>query len=274
MNCILERIYETGFVEDRNGKLIQAFPAGIPYYTGIALSQLIKNENLDRTLEVGMAYGLSTLFICQAHKDKGKGTHTAIDPYQNRSWKSIGLENIKKSCLDNVLRFIETSSHLSLPQLLAAREKFDFAFIDGAHAFEYAFVDFFYIDQLLAPGSYLVFDDLWSPAIRKIVSFVLRNRSYQLVKTSTTKHLPLLQRAKKVGRRLLQNPLEIDHSGFKFSSENICILKKVADDGKQDSSHVVLSQLWQLIHANFGTETSANFGIGRGNSSTSTGRNA
>lgn len=237
MNSVIEKIYETGVVEDVNGNLLQPFPTGIPYPVGLALNQLIKNENLDRTLEVGMAYGLSTLFICQAHKDKGKGTHTAIDPYQTRAWKSVGLQNLKKSGLDNILRFLEAPSHESLPQLLTAKEKFDFAFIDGSHAFDYALVDFFYVDQLLVPGSYVAFDDLWSPAIRKVVSFVLRNRAYQLVKTSTTKQLPLLQRAKKVSRRLIQNPLEIDYTGLKFSSENICILKKVADDGKQLSFH-------------------------------------
>jgi len=227
MNALIESIYETKLVENAEGEL-KSFSSGIPYHTGVFLNQIIKNENLNRTLEIGMACGLSTLFICQAHKDKGKGVHTAIDPYQTRSWKSTGLLNVKRAKLDHILRFLETPSHEGLPQLLTAKEKFDFIFVDGSHAFNYAFVDYFYTNMILANGGYLVFDDLYLPSVRKVVSFALSSKDYQLVKTSTTKHLPLLSRVAKIGRRILQNPLEIDTTGFKFSSENICVLRKLA----------------------------------------------
>ena len=233
MNSLIENIYKTNAIEVADGQAICPFPSGIPYETGAALYQLIREKNLDRTLEIGMAYGLSTLFICQAHKDKGKGTHTAIDPNQTKTWKSLGIQNIKKSGLDNILRFFEAFSYQSLPQLLTAGENFDFAFIDGSHAFDYALVDFFYTDKLLTTDGYLVFDDLHLPSIRKLVSFVLRNRAYQRVKISAARNLTLVHCTAKVGGRVLQNPLEIDYSGFKFCADSICILQKIGEDKRK-----------------------------------------
>ena len=233
MNSLIEDIYKTGTIKVADGQAICPFPAGIPYETGAALYQLIKKKNLDRTLEIGMAYGLSTLFICQAHKDKGKGSHIAIDPNQTKLWKSLGIQNIKKSGLDNILKFFEAFSHQSLPQLLTIGEKIDFAFIDGSHAFDYAFVDFFYTDKLLTTGGYLVFDDLHLPSIRKLVAFVLRNRAYRRVKISTARNLTFVRRAATVSGRVLKNPLEIDYSGFKFCADSICILQKIGEDEKR-----------------------------------------
>jgi hypothetical protein len=49
-----------------------------------------------------------------------------------------------------VLRFYHAPSDEVLPRLCAQHERFDFAFIDGNHRFDYVLVDFFYIDKLLA----------------------------------------------------------------------------------------------------------------------------
>ena len=121
MNSILEHIYKTDQVEDAEGNLISAFPVATPYEVGIALNQLITQENLSNTLEVGMAYGLSTLFFCQAHRDKGTGSHTAIEPWQNGEWKSIGLLNVKRAGMEELFNFFEAPSYQVLPQLLTIR---------------------------------------------------------------------------------------------------------------------------------------------------------
>jgi predicted O-methyltransferase YrrM len=91
MNQLLEQIYQTGRVEDAEGNSINPFPVATPSDTGTILYEIVKKYNLQKTLEIGMAYGLSTLFICQAHQDKGLGSHIAIDPGQTNKWKSIGV---------------------------------------------------------------------------------------------------------------------------------------------------------------------------------------
>lgn len=235
MNSLLKNTYNTRYVEDSEENFINPFPVSIPYDTGMLLNEMIRKYNLERTLEVGMAYGLSTLFICQAHHDKGVGSHTAIDPHQTSNFKSIGLLNIKRAGLGERLRFFEACSYEVLPQLLAKKEQFDFAFIDGAHQFDYVLVDFFYVDKLLQTGGYIAFDDLWFPSIRKVLYFVLKNRAYELVKIDTK--ASFLRRMGRITRRFLQNPLERDFNGIKLIPANICLLRKISGDNRYSQFH-------------------------------------
>lgn len=235
MNTLLENIYNTGYVQDVEGNLINPFPTATAYEIGLLFNELIQKSNLQRTIEIGMAYGLSTVAICQAHRDKGIGSHTAIDPFQNKDWQSIGLLNVKKAGLEDKLRFLEEFSHKALPQLLAAGEQFDFAFIDGSHLFDDVLVDFFYIDKMLRAEGFIVFDDIWMPSVRKVVHFVLKNKSYQLVNISTKADLS--KRIRRLKKRLFQDPLKIDFTGIKYIPENICFLKKISEDSRAWDFH-------------------------------------
>ncbi len=235
MNQLLEHIYKTSQVEDCEGNFINPFPTATAYEIGEIFYELIQKEKLERTLEVGMAYGLSTLFICQAHYDQGTGSHTAIDPNQKRLWKSIGQLNIKRAGLEDKFRLFEAKSHEILPQLLDNKEQFDFAFIDGMHLFDYALVDFFYIDKMLSVGGYIAVDDIWMPSIRKLLYFILKNRTYELIKISTNQNAT--KRIKRIARRFFQYPLERDCQGVKFTPENFCLLKKISEDNRHWEFH-------------------------------------
>jgi predicted O-methyltransferase YrrM len=235
MNSILERIYETSRVEDAEGNLINPFPVATPRETGTILYELIQEYRCEKTLEIGLAYGLSTLFICQAHRDKTGGTHIAIDPKQTKLWKSIGLLNIKKAGLEEYFRFFESPSYEVLPKLLLEGEKFDFAFIDGSHFFDYTLVDFFYIDKLLPVGKYVLFDDIWMPGIRKVLHYILRNRNYEIVKLKRESNFS--EYVKTIISRSWQNPFERDYGGIKFLPNNICLLKKISEDKRDWRFH-------------------------------------
>lgn len=231
MNQVLNRIYETQSVEDAEGNVINPFPTSTSLQIGTLFQELIQTNKLERTLEIGMAYGLSTMFICQAHRDKGSGSHIAIDPFQSTFWKSIGLLNIQKSGLSDILTFHEGLSYNVLPQLLAQNENIDFAFIDGSHHFDYTLVDFFYIDKLLQVGGYVVFDDIWMPGIRKVLYFILQNRGYEVVKTQSSENVAV--NVKRLTKRFLQNPLERNYKGVKFIPGNICVLRKISEDERE-----------------------------------------
>lgn len=183
MNSVLEEIYRTETVADDEGNTREAFPASIQYSDGQALYDVTTKTKANRTLEIGMAFGVSTLFICQAHKDKGSGHHTAIDPWQKRWFNNIGLRNVRNAQLDEDFRFYEAPSFEALAELGKNGERFDFVFIDGNHRFEYTLVDFFLVDKILEVGGYVMLHDPWMPSIRKVLSFILRNRadSFELV---------------------------------------------------------------------------------------------
>lgn len=229
MNEIIERIFRTGYVEDAQGKSYENSSSSVTFEIGTLLYDLVRALKPDKTLETGMAYGISTLFICQAHRDNGAGRHTAIDPFQEQTFKSIGLANIERAHLKDVLRFYQAPSDEVLPQLCAQHERFDFAFIDGDHHFDHALVDFFYIDKLLNLGGHVAFDDLWIPAVRRVASFVLKNKPYKLVRPSSKRRTPTWRRVLRTGRRIAQNPLGRDWA-LKFVPQNVALLKKVASE--------------------------------------------
>ena len=66
----------------------------------------------------------------------------------------------------------------------ASGQRIDFAFIDGWHTFDYAMIDFFYVDLLLKPGGVLVIDDAWSyRAIRKLACYIVKDRRDEPIHT-------------------------------------------------------------------------------------------
>jgi natural product biosynthesis luciferase-like monooxygenase protein len=181
---VIGQIYQTGHVEAPDGYFRNIFPWAIPADAGALLYDQIVHHRLDRTLEIGMGYGLSTLFVCQAHGDKGEGEHVAIDPCQKLEFQSVGLLNIQRAGLQKYLRFIEEPDYLALPKLLDAGEPFQLVFIDGLHLFDYALVDFFYSDRLLAENGYIIFDDCHVPGVEKVIAYLRQNRQYEQVELS------------------------------------------------------------------------------------------
>ncbi len=231
MNDIIEQIFRSGYVEDAQGKIDECSASSVTFEAGALLYDFVRAVKPEKTLEIGMGYGISTLFMCQAHRDNGAGCHTAIDPFEEKAFKSIGLLNVERANLKDILRFYHAPSDEVLQQLYAQNERFDFAFIDGNHRFDYALVDFFYIDKLLNIGGQVAFDDLWMPGVRKVASFVLKNKPYKLVCPPSTRSMPVWRRMLRTGRRILQNPLGRDWA-LKFVPQNVALFKKMANDSR------------------------------------------
>jgi predicted O-methyltransferase YrrM len=235
MNNVIDDIVRTGHVTDRQGNAFEPVSA-VTLESGALLYDIVRAHKPGRTLETGMAYGMSTLFICQALEDNGSGSHIAIDPFQTDEFRSIGVLNVERAGLAHRLRVHEAPSDVVLPRLCADAGTLDFAFIDGWHLFDFTLVDFYYIDKMLAVGGHVVFDDLWLPAVRKAVSFVLRNKPYELVKVASTRPAPAWKRLVRIGRRFAQDPLGRDW-GPKLLPHNIAILKKVGEDSRTWDFH-------------------------------------
>src|SRR5579859_2991432 len=55
------------------------------------IRELLREIRAERTLEVGLCFGGSTLLFCATHQELGHSPqcqHTAIDPYQTTTWDS------------------------------------------------------------------------------------------------------------------------------------------------------------------------------------------
>ncbi len=180
-NPIIEQIFSTKTVVNSHG-------VGIPldYHIdlseGAYLAELIESDStVQKTLEVGCAYGISSLFICSALAGRKNPKHIILDPHQNGYWQSIGTLNLKRAGYD-FFELIEEFSEFSLPTL-AKNEAgtFDLIFIDGWHTFDHTLLDIFYANKLLRVGGYVVIDDCQYPAIEKAVDYFSNYPAYQLL---------------------------------------------------------------------------------------------
>ena len=246
LNEVLDEIYRTGHVWDQQGNRFPAFPTSIHRQEGEVLYRIVSDLPPSRTLEIGLAYGLSSLFICQAHAEHGARDdrdscrHTAIDPFQQSYWKDIGLLNLERAGYRDMVRFFEEPSHMVLPRLLQAEESYDVVFIDGAHLFDYVLLDFYYTDRLVRSGGLVILHDVKMPSVRKLLAFILRNLgTYRLESRYFLRAVPPWKRFTSTLRALLQSPTEIHTWSLPWSqgfadlfSRNFCVLRKVNEDSR------------------------------------------
>jgi predicted O-methyltransferase YrrM len=179
VNATLRRILETETVETPSGDELP-LRDHISSEEGEFLQALVREARPQVTLEVGLAFGVSALFICEALQEVDGTRHITIDPLQEDLWKNAGRHSVQQAGYADLVEFIGEPSELALPRLVAGEQQVDFAFIDGAHHFDHALLDFFYIDRLLRPGGVVVFDDASLPSVHRVCRFVLTNRRYSV----------------------------------------------------------------------------------------------
>ena len=187
MNSVLEEILRTGFAKAPNGELYE-IKDGISRQEGKFLQDIIAEIKPVVSLEVGLSRGISTLFICDALKNITNSRHIVIDPFQLRggppgtdwegSFQGLGLHNLREAGFEDMIEFYDLPSHQVLPQLEAKKIMIGFAFIDGWHTFDYALIDFFYIDRMLRIGGIVAIDDTNWPSVQKLCRYIVTNRSY------------------------------------------------------------------------------------------------
>jgi predicted O-methyltransferase YrrM len=170
----VDAIYARGSVGDDDGNAVLLRPHSIERAQGEALRDLAIAAGAERTIEVGLALGMSALFLCQAVLPRG-GRHVAIDPFQRESWNGAGLRTLREAGVEGMVEVIEEESHLALPRLVAEGREFNLAFVDGDHRFEGVFLDLYFMTRLVRPGGLVVVDDMWMPAVRTAVAYVERN---------------------------------------------------------------------------------------------------
>src|SRR3989337_172834 len=97
MNPLIQEILKRGIVQDADGN---EYPlhSNIDHFEGEFLHNLILSDpTIQRTIEVGCGYGLSSLYICTALGTRDQAKHVIIDPNQSSDWANIGLLNLKKA---------------------------------------------------------------------------------------------------------------------------------------------------------------------------------
>lgn len=142
---------------------------------GEAIAALHREIRPNLSIEIGLAYAFSTLYILDAMEEGGYGRHIAIDPGAADTWRGVGLRAIKEVGLSDRFEWMGAPAADALPKLMASGERAQFVYIDGCHLFDYALVDFFLSDRILDVGGVILLDDLWMPALKRVASFIDMN---------------------------------------------------------------------------------------------------
>ncbi|HMN41781.1 MAG TPA: class I SAM-dependent methyltransferase [Phycisphaerales bacterium] len=174
-----EALYTSGRILGEDDHPRDLWPVGLTHERGQALRDLVIRERATRCLETGFAFGLSASFLLEGSltvqpEPIAHPRVTSIDPFQTTQWRGAGRRFLKEAGLTLLHTLLEFRSESALPQLISEHgggQQFDFAFIDGDHRFESAFLDIFFARRLLGPGKLIVVDDAWIPAIQKAAAF-------------------------------------------------------------------------------------------------------
>ena len=175
---------EGAVVAGSDGSLHTFFPVAISPAEGDALRNWIVRERATRTIEIGLGYGISALYACEGLLANGGGAHVAIDPHQATRFGGCGLQLLEDAGVADLVEHHAEESQAALPRFLAEGRRFDLAFVDGNHRFDYVFVDLFFLGRLLGPGGIVVLDDYQLRAVRRAASFFATNVEWTLEETS------------------------------------------------------------------------------------------
>jgi predicted O-methyltransferase YrrM len=129
------------------------------------------------TLEIGCAYGFSTVFFLAAIAKNGAGSHTAIDPFQRTDWHGIGVANVRAVGGESSFRLMEERSDRAATDLARKNASFEMIFIDGNHRFDDALVDFYLYAPLCKAEGLVILDDMWMNSLQTAASFIRSNRT-------------------------------------------------------------------------------------------------
>jgi predicted O-methyltransferase YrrM len=154
---------------------------------GAALYDLLRAHNVGSSLEIGFAYGFSTIWFLEALAAQQRARHVAIDPFEMRNWHGVGLKQVELLNSPVAFEFMPERSIMALPELVRREQTFDFVFIDSSHRFDDTMVEYHLCDKLLPVGGLMAFDDIWMPAVKSVVNYILANHDYAPVRQKLNK---------------------------------------------------------------------------------------
>ncbi len=182
MVSLIDDIYSGKKMLGESGNSYQIDSTSISKEEGAFLQSLIRNNQIIKsTLEIGCAWGISSLFICTETVHREFSHHIIIDPYQRTQWDGVGIRNLE---LAGITRFqlIEEKSETALPKLLKEYDsELDLIFIDGWHTFDQTLLDIFYSLKLIKVGGIIVVDDMSMSGVRQAVDFVLQFENIEII---------------------------------------------------------------------------------------------
>jgi predicted O-methyltransferase YrrM len=189
---VIERLVRDGTAVARSdGSVHTLFPVAASAAEAEALREWVIREGAAHTIEIGLGYGISALFVCEGLCTNGDPTarHVVIDPNQATRFANCGLQFLEEAGLAQLVNYYAEESQIALPRFLSEGRRFDLAFVDGNHRFDGVFLDLVYLGRLLRAGGIVFLDDYQLPAVGRAASFFLTNLGWTLEEVSAADDL-------------------------------------------------------------------------------------
>jgi len=245
MHALLEEVFARGTVTLEG--TVTNVHSSISLCRGEFLQQLMRELQPRITLEIGLAFGISAMFICDALREVSDHRHIVIDPNQfggawGDTWNGVGMKLLRTAGFGDRVELHQAPSYAALPPL-EQHITVDVAFVDGWHTFDYCLVDFLLLDRLLRPGGVIVLNDAHWPSIRKVCRYILTNRDYVVLKCLHTIHdktdwitsramPPVPERVRRELRPEVREPDE--ELGLATRAECVALMKRDGDRRRWD----------------------------------------
>lgn len=136
------------------------------------IQSIIDDIDASVCLEIGLAHGISAMFIGEKICHKTDRKFLIIDPFQESEFNNIGLYNLERCGFSGFIEYHKDFSHNVLPRLLSKQIQIDFAYIDTSKVFDVVLLDAYYISRLLRVGGVMVFDDCMWQGVRKMARYI------------------------------------------------------------------------------------------------------
>ena len=184
---VIERLFRDGsIVSNADGSTHDVRATSITPGEGNAVRKWVVKEAASKTIETGLACGISALHICEGLLSGAREAplHVVIDPCQATHFANCGLQALEEAGVSQLVEHHSERSQVVLPQFLKEGRTFDLGFVDGNHRFDYVFLDLFYLGHLVRKGGIIILDDYNSPGIERAVSFFVNNLGWKIEETS------------------------------------------------------------------------------------------
>ncbi|MBN1605593.1 MAG: hypothetical protein JW940_03130 [Polyangiaceae bacterium] len=141
------------------------------------------------TLEVGLGRGGVTMAILAALTQNSTWRastemHRAVASMPIGPARPESVHRVASAGLGGRWRVVQEAPCLALPRMVAAGARLDFCFLHGLSPFDVTLVEWFYCDQMLAPGRVIVLHHVLLDSMRALAQFVQNNLPYHLVRPS------------------------------------------------------------------------------------------
>jgi predicted O-methyltransferase YrrM len=188
VRAVTKRLVRDGVATARSdGTVHRLFPLAVGPAEGAAIRSWVIREAAARTIEIGLGYAISALFVCEGLLATGHpdARHVVIDPNQLTAFARCGLQFLDEAGVRELVEHHAGESQTVLPGLLNEGRRFDLAVVDGNHRFDAVFVDLYFLGRLLRPGGIVFVDDYHLAGIARAVSFFVANLGWLLEEVST-----------------------------------------------------------------------------------------